>query len=138
MPPPMFASCRFVARLIINMASDAKLIPRRYIRKLILLDFSIMLLSTQEYQTPNNNNPNTPTRHSTSISECLTKDVKKALPPTMLKTNACMHQLETRLAVMRQKKTIGFTGLATYELKDKENTWNKTTYMLLNCSRIFI
>jgi hypothetical protein len=50
-----------------------------------------MLLSTQEYQTPNNNNPNTPTRHSTSISECLTKDVKKALPPTMLKTNACMH-----------------------------------------------
>ena len=40
------------------------------------------------------------------------------------------YELRTRLAVMRNKKATGFTGYVTYELKDKENTWNKTTYML--------
>jgi len=40
------------------------------------------------------------------------------------------YQLETKLAAMRQKKVIGFIGWATYELKDKENEWNKTTCML--------
>ena len=40
------------------------------------------------------------------------------------------YELQTRLAVMRNKKATGFTGYATYELKDKENPYNKTTYML--------
>lgn len=40
------------------------------------------------------------------------------------------YQLETKLAVMRRKKATGFTGWVTYELKDKENSWNKTTCML--------
>jgi CRISPR/Cas system endoribonuclease Cas6 (RAMP superfamily) len=40
------------------------------------------------------------------------------------------YELQTRLAVMRNKKATGFTGYITYELKDKENPWNKTTHML--------
>lgn len=40
------------------------------------------------------------------------------------------YELQTRLAVMRNKKATGFTGAVTYELKDKENVWSKTTYML--------
>ena len=40
------------------------------------------------------------------------------------------YELQTRLAVMRSKKATGFTGYVTYELKDKENPWNKTTHML--------
>jgi CRISPR-associated endoribonuclease Cas6 len=40
------------------------------------------------------------------------------------------YELQTRLAVMRNKKATGFTGWVTYELKDKENPWNKTTHML--------
>jgi len=40
------------------------------------------------------------------------------------------YELQTRLAVMRNKKATGFTGYVTYELKDKENPWNKTTHML--------
>ena len=40
------------------------------------------------------------------------------------------YELRTRMAVMRNKKATGFTGYVTYELKDKENPWNKTTYML--------
>ncbi len=31
---------------------------------------------------------------------------------------------------MGNKKATGFTGYVTYELKDKENPWNKTTHML--------
>ena len=31
---------------------------------------------------------------------------------------------------VRNKKATGFTGYVTYELKDKENQWNKTTHML--------
>jgi len=37
--------------------------------------------------------------------------------------------LRTRLATMRRKKTTGFLGWVTYELKDL-NEWNKTTYMM--------
>jgi len=40
------------------------------------------------------------------------------------------YQLETKLAVMRQKKITGFAGWVTYELKDTESEWNKTTCML--------
>jgi CRISPR-associated endoribonuclease Cas6 len=40
------------------------------------------------------------------------------------------YELRTRMAVMRNKKATGFTGYVRYELKDKENTWNKTTHML--------
>ena len=40
------------------------------------------------------------------------------------------YELRTRMAVMRNKKVTGFTGYVTYELKDKENIWNKTTNML--------
>ena len=31
---------------------------------------------------------------------------------------------------LNYKKATGFTGWITYELKDKENPWNKTTHML--------
>jgi CRISPR/Cas system endoribonuclease Cas6 (RAMP superfamily) len=31
---------------------------------------------------------------------------------------------------MKTEKAKGFVGWATYRLKDKENEWNKTTYML--------
>jgi hypothetical protein len=44
------------------------------------------------------------------------------------------YELQTRLAVMRNKKATGFTGAVTYELKDKENVWSKTTYMLARYS----
>lgn len=40
------------------------------------------------------------------------------------------YQLETRMIVMRQKKATGFTGWVTYELKDEESEWNKTTCVL--------
>jgi len=40
------------------------------------------------------------------------------------------YQLETKLAVMRRKKATGFVGWVTYELKDEESPWNKTTCML--------
>jgi len=40
------------------------------------------------------------------------------------------YELYTRLAVMRRKKATGFVGWITYELKDLENEWNKTTCML--------
>ena len=40
------------------------------------------------------------------------------------------YELQTRLAVMRNKKATGFTGTVTYELKDKENPYNKTIHML--------
>ncbi|MCW4017780.1 MAG: CRISPR system precrRNA processing endoribonuclease RAMP protein Cas6 [Candidatus Bathyarchaeota archaeon] len=40
------------------------------------------------------------------------------------------YELQTRMAVMRNKKATGFTGTVTYELGDKENPYNKTTHML--------
>jgi CRISPR-associated endoribonuclease Cas6 len=40
------------------------------------------------------------------------------------------YELWTKLAIMRQKRATGFVGWATYELKDKESEWNKTTCML--------
>ncbi len=40
------------------------------------------------------------------------------------------YELQTRLAVMRNKKATGFTGAVTYELKGNENVWSKITYML--------
>jgi len=40
------------------------------------------------------------------------------------------YELWTKLAVMRAKKATGFVGWVTYELKDKESDWNKTTCML--------
>ncbi|MEM3736587.1 MAG: CRISPR system precrRNA processing endoribonuclease RAMP protein Cas6 [Candidatus Bathyarchaeia archaeon] len=40
------------------------------------------------------------------------------------------YELWTRLAVMKQKKAVGFVGWVTYELKDKESWWNKITCML--------
>jgi len=40
------------------------------------------------------------------------------------------YQLETKLAVMRRKKATGFVGWVTYELKDEESPWNRTTCML--------
>jgi len=42
----------------------------------------------------------------------------------------CEYELHTQLAVMRNKKATGFVGWVTYEMKDKENEWNKITYML--------
>jgi CRISPR-associated endoribonuclease Cas6 len=44
------------------------------------------------------------------------------------------YELQTRLAVMRNKKATGFTGTVNYELKDKENPWNKITCMLARYS----
>ena len=40
------------------------------------------------------------------------------------------YELRTRLVVTRRKKVTGFTGWVTYELKDSESQWNRTTYML--------
>jgi CRISPR-associated endoribonuclease Cas6 len=40
------------------------------------------------------------------------------------------YELRTKLALMKRKKATGFTGWATYELKDKESEWNKVTLML--------
>ena len=40
------------------------------------------------------------------------------------------YELQTKLAVMRNKKATGFTGTVTYELDDKESLYNKTTHML--------
>jgi CRISPR-associated endoribonuclease Cas6 len=46
------------------------------------------------------------------------------------KVGVSRYELQTRLAIMRKKKATGFTGTVNYELKDKENPWNKTTLML--------
>jgi len=46
------------------------------------------------------------------------------------KVGVSRYELRTRMAMMRNKKATGFTGYVTYELKDKENQWNKTTHML--------
>mgnify|MGYP005835247803 CR=1 FL=1 len=40
------------------------------------------------------------------------------------------YELWTKLALMKQKKAIGFVGRVTYELKDKDSEWNKITCML--------
>ena len=40
------------------------------------------------------------------------------------------YELQTKLAIMRNKKATGFTGTITYELNNKENPYNKTTHML--------
>jgi len=40
------------------------------------------------------------------------------------------YKLQTRIAIMRNKKAKGFTGTITYELEDKENPHNKITHML--------
>ncbi|MEM2147886.1 MAG: CRISPR system precrRNA processing endoribonuclease RAMP protein Cas6 [Candidatus Bathyarchaeia archaeon] len=42
----------------------------------------------------------------------------------------CEYDLHTRLAVMRRKKSTGFVGWVTYEVKDKESDWNKITCIL--------
>ena len=46
---------------------------------------------------------------------------------------ACSYKLRTRLAVMREKKAVGFIGWCTYEMKDLESEWNKVTVMLAKC-----
>jgi CRISPR-associated endoribonuclease Cas6 len=40
------------------------------------------------------------------------------------------YELQTKLAIMRNKKATGFTGTITYKIDDKENPYNKTTHML--------
>jgi CRISPR-associated endoribonuclease Cas6 len=40
------------------------------------------------------------------------------------------YELQTKLAIMRNKKATGFTGTIAYKLDEKENPYNKTTYML--------
>ncbi|MGC9094893.1 MAG: CRISPR system precrRNA processing endoribonuclease RAMP protein Cas6 [Candidatus Bathyarchaeia archaeon] len=42
----------------------------------------------------------------------------------------CGYRLGTRLAVMREKKAVGFMGWCAYEMKDLESEWNKVTTML--------
>ncbi|MEM2337615.1 MAG: CRISPR system precrRNA processing endoribonuclease RAMP protein Cas6 [Candidatus Bathyarchaeia archaeon] len=42
----------------------------------------------------------------------------------------CGYRLGTRLAVMRDKKALGFTGCCAYEMGDLESEWNKVTVML--------
>jgi CRISPR-associated endoribonuclease Cas6 len=42
----------------------------------------------------------------------------------------CGYKLKTRLAVMREKKAVGFVGWCAYEMKDLESEWNKVTVML--------
>jgi CRISPR/Cas system endoribonuclease Cas6 (RAMP superfamily) len=43
-------------------------------------------------------------------------------------------ELRSRLEVMRNKKAAGFTGYVTYELKDKDASWNMVTCMLARYS----
>ena len=43
---------------------------------------------------------------------------------------ASRFELRTRFAVMRNKKAAGFIGYDTYELKDKEASWNRVKCML--------
>jgi CRISPR-associated endoribonuclease Cas6 len=40
------------------------------------------------------------------------------------------YELWTWLALMRKKKATGFKGWVTYEMKDREGEWNRTTCML--------
>ncbi|HGE73016.1 TPA: CRISPR system precrRNA processing endoribonuclease RAMP protein Cas6 [Candidatus Poribacteria bacterium] len=42
----------------------------------------------------------------------------------------CGYRLRTRLAVMREKKAVGFMGWCAYEMKDLKSEWNKVTVML--------
>jgi len=42
----------------------------------------------------------------------------------------CEYKLWTRLAVMRERKAVGFMGWASYEMKDLSNEWGKVTVML--------
>ena len=42
----------------------------------------------------------------------------------------CGYKLRTRLAVMREKKAVGFMGWCAYEMKDLESEWSKVTVML--------
>jgi CRISPR-associated endoribonuclease Cas6 len=42
----------------------------------------------------------------------------------------CGYKLRTRLAVMREKKAVGFMGWCAYEMKDLESEWSKATVML--------
>ena len=42
----------------------------------------------------------------------------------------CGYRLGTRLAVMRNKKAVGFVGWCAYEMGDLESEWNRVTVML--------
>ncbi|MBS7637132.1 CRISPR-associated endoribonuclease Cas6 [Candidatus Bathyarchaeota archaeon] len=42
----------------------------------------------------------------------------------------CGYRLSTRLAVMRNKKALGFMGWCAYEMEDLKSEWNKVTVML--------
>ena len=42
----------------------------------------------------------------------------------------CGYRLGTRLAVMRDKKAVGFVGWCAYKMKDLESEWNRVTVML--------
>ena len=42
----------------------------------------------------------------------------------------CGYRLGTRLAVMREKKAVGFIGWCAYEMKDLKSEWNRVTVML--------
>ncbi len=42
----------------------------------------------------------------------------------------CGYNLETRLAVMRDRKAAGFIGFCAYEMSDLESLWNMVTVML--------
>lgn len=45
------------------------------------------------------------------------------------KVGVSQHKLKTRIAFMGKKKAVGFTGWATYEIKN-QNKWNKVTRIL--------
>lgn len=42
----------------------------------------------------------------------------------------CSYRLETRVAVMRNKKAVGFTGWCNYEVGDLESEWGEVTITL--------
>ncbi|MEM3694880.1 MAG: CRISPR system precrRNA processing endoribonuclease RAMP protein Cas6 [Candidatus Bathyarchaeia archaeon] len=42
----------------------------------------------------------------------------------------CGYRLWTKLAVMRDKKAVGFVGWCSYEMGDLESEWNRVTVML--------
>ena len=46
----------------------------------------------------------------------------------------CSYKLRTKLAVMRERKAMGFVGWCAYEMRNLESEWSKVTVMLAKYS----
>jgi CRISPR/Cas system endoribonuclease Cas6 (RAMP superfamily) len=66
-----------------------------------------------------------------SDSKCFSKEEFLAYKEWLTRNvGVCGYRLGTRLAVMRDKKAVGFVGWCAYEMKDLESEWNRVTVML--------